>query len=80
MAPRAPKNDGEGTPKKRTTAAKPKTPTTARKRTLKAAPPLPEISPEEIAMRAYFIAISGEGGDDLENWLRAEQELTSRAA
>jgi hypothetical protein len=30
---------------------------------------------EEIAVRAYEIHESGEGGDELENWLRAEREL-----
>jgi hypothetical protein len=93
MAPRAPKkNDGAAPeaagdaadkPKRaaskaagaRTTAAK-----TTRKRTVKSASEPTRISAEEIARRAYEIAISGHGGDDLENWLRAEQELTSHAA
>lgn len=83
MAPRAPKKTDETAPaaEKKTAAAK-KTTTTTRKRTLKAVetPQIREISPEEIAERAYYIAISGQGGDDLENWLRAEHELTSRAA
>ena len=73
MAPRAPKKTDAAV---KTTAAKT---TTTRKRTLKAVE-APEITPEQIAMAAYFIAISGEGGDDMENWLRAEQQLTSRAA
>lgn len=30
---------------------------------------------EEIAARAYTIHESGEGGDAVENWLRAEREL-----
>ena len=71
MAPRAPKKTDTAA---KTTAAKS---TTTRKRTLKAVEGLP-ITPDQIAMAAYFIAISG--GDDLENWLRAEQQLTSRAA
>lgn len=76
MAPRAPKKtDAASSTAKKTTAAK-----TTRTRALKVAPEIREISPEEIAMRAYFIAMSGQGGDDLENWLRAEHELTSRAA
>jgi len=37
----------------------------------------PEPSHDEIAFRAYEIHESG-GGDQLENWLRAEQELSSR--
>jgi hypothetical protein len=73
MAPRAPKKT-DATPK--TTPAKT---TTTRKRTLKAVE-APQPTPEQIAMAAYFIAISGEGGDDMENWLRAEQQLASRAA
>jgi len=32
---------------------------------------------EEIAARAYEIHLSGAGGDDVENWLRAERELTA---
>ncbi len=32
---------------------------------------------EEIAARAYEIHLSGSGGDELENWLRAEDELTA---
>jgi hypothetical protein len=80
MSPRAPKKAEETTPTAagKTTAAK--ATTTTRKRTVKAAPALPEVSPDEIAMRAYMIHISGEGGDELENWLRAEQELTSAIA
>jgi len=35
----------------------------------------PEPSHDEIAFRAYEIHES-EGGDELENWLRAEQELS----
>jgi hypothetical protein len=30
---------------------------------------------DEIAERAYEIHLSGEGGDELENWLQAEREL-----
>jgi hypothetical protein len=74
MAPRAPKKT-DATPKP-TTAAKT---TTTRKRTLKAVE-APQPTAEQIAMAAYFIAISGEGGDDMENWLRAEQQLAARAA
>ena len=38
--------------------------------------PLPEEPGfEEIATRAYTIHESGEGGDAVENWLRAEREL-----
>lgn len=34
-----------------------------------------EVSHEQIARRAYEISISGSGGNELENWLRAEREL-----
>ena len=34
-----------------------------------------EINHEQIAKRAYEISISGSGGSELENWLRAEREL-----
>ena len=50
---------------RRTTSSKAKTATTS------------EITYEMIAERAYHIALSGEGGSDDENWLRAEAELTS---
>jgi len=39
-----------------------------------------EISPEAIARRAYEIHISAAyGGSDIEDWLRAEQELRESA-
>ena len=41
--------------------------------------PRPEPTHEEIELRAYEIHESG-GGDELENWLRAEQELADRYA
>jgi hypothetical protein len=34
-----------------------------------------EATHDEIAVRAYEIHESGDGGDELENWLRAEREL-----
>jgi hypothetical protein len=34
-----------------------------------------EITFEEIAARAYEIHVSGTGGDQVEDWLRAEREL-----
>jgi hypothetical protein len=34
-----------------------------------------EIAPERIAKRAYEIYLSGTGGSEQDNWLRAEQEL-----
>jgi hypothetical protein len=56
--------------------------TTTRKSTRRvAAPETAEqpVSREEIARRAYEIAHGPEAGSDEENWLRAEQELRSRA-
>ena len=46
---------------------------TPRKRTARAASP----SYEQIAERAYFIAQENGDGDDVDNWLRAERELTA---
>ncbi len=40
-----------------------------------AAPAKKEVTHEQIAARAYFIALSGTGGDETHNWLRAEREL-----
>ena len=34
-----------------------------------------EASHDQIAKRAYEISISGSGGSEVENWLRAEREL-----
>ena len=34
-----------------------------------------QVSQEQIAKRAYEIWISGKGGSETENWLRAEREL-----
>jgi hypothetical protein len=34
-----------------------------------------QVSQEMIAKRAYEIYISGKGGSQMENWLRAEREL-----
>jgi len=60
-------------PAKRTTdastsAKKTKTPRTTKRSTT------PKSSPEEIAVRAYFLHLES-GGDAFENWLRAEREL-----
>jgi hypothetical protein len=37
------------------------------------------VSHEDIATRAYYIHLEG-GHDPLENWVRAEHELTAQAA
>ena len=47
-----------------------------------AATPLPQITHEEIALRAYQIYIErgGAAGNELSDWLRAERELTEQTA
>ena len=54
--------------------AKPKAKTPAKK-TTSTRRKAPEVTEAMIAERAYHIALSGEGGSDEENWLRAEAEL-----
>jgi hypothetical protein len=80
VAPRAPKKADESTPKTTTTAKKTpaKTATTTRKRTVKMSPVI--VTPEDIAFRAYMISLTPESGDQLANWLRAEEELSRIAA
>jgi hypothetical protein len=34
-----------------------------------------EVTHEQISRRAYEIHLSGEGGSEMDNWLRAEREL-----
>ena len=34
-----------------------------------------ELTHEQIALRAYEIHLSGQGGSETDNWLRAEREL-----
>ena len=51
---------------------------TARKKKAVEAEHRPEPSHEEIALRAYEIHESGDGADELGNWLRAEQEVSAR--
>ena len=41
------------------------------------APAKKEITYEDIAVRAYFIHCSGQGGSETDNWHRAERELRS---
>jgi hypothetical protein len=38
-----------------------------------------DVTDDAVARRAYEIYISGEGGDHLDNWLRAEEELRGTA-
>jgi len=42
--------------------------------------PEPTLDRDAIAQRAYELSQSGDAGSDEDNWLRAEQELRSRAA
>jgi hypothetical protein len=51
----------------KTTARKPAAKRTTRKKNV-------EITPEHVAIRAYFIHLE-DGGDPQSNWLRAEREL-----
>lgn len=51
----------------------PKKATTPRKRTKRRTPP----THDQIAERAYFIHLEEGGGDAVEDWLRAERELSA---
>jgi hypothetical protein len=64
-------------PAKRTETSTSKAPA-ARKPALRRrkAAPVPSVSHEDIATRAYFIHLEG-GPDPFENWLRAERELVT---
>ena len=44
-----------------------------------AAAPANALTHDRIAERAYHIAMSGNGGSDLDNWMRAEAELRGEA-
>ena len=37
-----------------------------------------EVTHEMVARRAYEISISGSGGSEIDNWLRAERELSGQ--
>jgi len=67
-------------PRKATEAAattKPATGRTATRRTKKVEATEPKVlSWEDVATRAYYIHLE-EGGDAIENWLRAERELVA---
>jgi hypothetical protein len=67
-------------PRKATEAAATKKPTAARPvtrrtRKVKATEPI-VLTWEHVATRAYYIHLE-EGGDAVENWLRAERELVA---
>ena len=71
-------------PAKRTESKTSKAPAAARKPAIRrkkaaAAAPAIVLSYEDIATRAYYIHLEG-GHDPLENWLRAETELTAVTA
>jgi hypothetical protein len=53
--------------------------TTRTRKTKATAEPLPPPEPEAIAVRAYEIYESGEGGDPIGHWLQAERELEAAA-
>ena len=38
---------------------------------------MPSVEQAEIAERAYYISLEEGRGDELDNWLRAERELTA---
>ena len=46
-----------------------------------ALPPLTQLAPEQIALRAYYISeqrhAAGQSGDSLSDWLEAERQLLS---
>ncbi len=48
-----------------------------RSRSTKRSAPSPAPVHDEIARRAYFIHLEEGSGDELENWLRAERELSA---
>jgi hypothetical protein len=52
-----------------------KTMTPVRNSAIPKIPAKKEITHELISERAYFISMSGQGGSEMENWLRAEREL-----
>ena len=58
----------KSTPVRNSAIPKPSTPATP------AAKPR-EVTHEMIARRAYEISISGSGGSEFDNWIRAEKEL-----
>jgi hypothetical protein len=84
MAAKSEKGPGKaGGAKAKVTGAKAAPKTTASKTTARKATSsrrkAPMITDEMIAERAYFIAQSGTGSSDHENWVRAEAELLNGA-
>ena len=57
--------------------SEPRSSTPVRNTPLPKPQPRKEITHEMIAQRAYFIAMSGTGGSEFDNWIRAERELRS---
>jgi hypothetical protein len=60
---------------KKAAAKKPAAKKTVARRTKLEAAPI-ELQWDHVATRAYYIALES-GGDPIENWLRAEQELVA---
>lgn len=52
-------------------------PVAKRVRSTKSKPKRTQPSQADIAERAYFIYLEDGGSDELENWVRAERELTA---
>jgi hypothetical protein len=48
---------------------------TAKAKTAETAATIPTIGFDDIAVRAYQIHLSGDGGEPVDDWLRAEREL-----
>lgn len=64
------------TTKKRVMASTPVRKTAVPKKSAaRRSPGKPQITHEQIAQRAYEIYLSGTGGSEFENWVRAEAEL-----
>ena len=61
--------------RKRATAAAAKTKTTARTKSSRTR--ARAVDRDDIATRAYYIHLQEGSSNDMENWLRAERELTA---
>lgn len=60
---------------KTATAVKPSISSTSGGATATATAPRKQVTRDEIARRAYEIWMSGRGGSEFDNWVRAEREL-----
>lgn len=59
------------------TSAKPARSRTAATKTKTKTPRTRTVGPVDIATRAYYIYLDEGSNDELDNWLRAERELTA---